>query len=333
MRRLINSYSYKFFVFQVLLTVVFALTLIFLITIIIKTAGSFSYNDKAPVQPASVEPASYHNPPERMYGVTIDAVSGLNNIVSTLDRHEKRLTTRIVFDEWQPASEYTTAVNRIDTVSDIMGEILDSYYVKDYSIQQYIERTNEYLEAFQNKVDIWEVGNEVNGEWLGHKDSVVKKILFSFTAVKKFGKVTAVTLYYNKNCWENPQNEMFRWVNENMPNKMKQALDYVFVSYYEDDCNNLQPNWQQVFDSLHVIFPNSKLGIGECGTTRLNKKAEYMTRYYTMNVTTPNYVGGYFWWYYKQDCVPWSTKPLWQTLENAINSNNETQLIRDGDGY
>jgi hypothetical protein len=98
---------------------------------------------------------------------------------------------------------------------------------------------------------------------------------------------------------------------------MKNGLDYVLVSYYEDDCNNYQPNWQQVFDSLHVIFPNAKLGIGECGTTNANRKAEYITRYYTMNITTPNYIGGYFWWYYRQDCVPWNTKPLWQVLDNA----------------
>jgi len=272
---------------------------------------------------------------QRVYGVTIDAVNGLNNIVSSLRNHNKRMTTRIVFDEWQPASQYLTAVNRIDSVSDIMGEILDSYYMSQYSVQQFKERVDEYVTLLANKVDIWEIGNEVNGEWLGHKDTVVTKISYAFSVVKLSRRKVALTLYYNHNCWQNPQNEMFRWVNENISPKMKLHLDYVLVSYYEDDCNNYQPDWQRVFDSLHVIFPNSKLGIGECGTTIASRKAEYITRYYTMNITTPNYIGGYFWWYYRQDCVPWNTKPLWQVLDNAIRNTDApptNDLIKDHDG-
>jgi hypothetical protein len=240
------------------------------------------------------------------------------------------MTTRIVFDEWQPASGYVNAVNSLDGVCDIMGEILDSYYMNQYSVQQFNSRVEEYVNLLGDKVDIWEVGNEINGEWLGHKDSVLSKLNYAFWYVKKRGKTTAITLYYNYNCWELPQNEMFRWVNQNLSMKLKANVDYVFVSYYEDDCNNYQPNWQRVFDSLHVLFPYSKLGIGECGTTYSNRKAEYITRYYTMHITTPKYVGGYFWWYYRQDCVPWTTKPLWQVLDNAISN---LPVVKPGDSY
>jgi hypothetical protein len=242
------------------------------------------------------------------------------------------MTTRIVFDEWQPASGYVTAVNRIDSVSDIMGEILDSYYMNQYSVQQYMDRVDEYIPLLGNKVDIWEVGNEVNGEWLGNKDSVIAKIYYAFRYIEKTNRVSALTLYYNYDCWKNPQNEMFRWVNENLPYKMKMYLDYVLVSYYEDDCNGYQPDWQRVFDSLRVIFPNSKLGIGECGTTFASRKEEYINRYYRMNITTQGYIGGYFWWYYKQDCVPYTTKPLWTVLNNAISETTD-EIVRPGDAY
>lgn len=271
---------------------------------------------------------SYSQHSKNMYGVTIDGIGNINSIVASLGNHSRRMTTRIVFDEWQPASGYLAAVNKIDTVSDIMGEILDSYYMNSYNVPQFQARALEYIVLLGDKVDIWEIGNEVNGEWLGNKDSVMAKIYYAFAIAKKRQYKTAMTLYYNHNCWEDPRNEMFRWVNENVYQKMKNNLDYVLVSYYEDDCNNYQPNWQQVFDSLHVIFPNAKLGIGECGTTNASRKAEYITRYYTMNITTPNYIGGYFWWYYRQDCVPWNTKPLWQVLENAIAPSAD---IKDGD--
>jgi len=73
-----------------------------------------------------------------------------------------------------------------------------------------------------------------------------------------------------------------------------------------------------VFDSMHVLFPDSKLGIGECGTKIKTRKAEFIKRYYNTFVSTPGYIGGYFWWYYKEDCVP-DSKKLWRVLENAIN--------------
>jgi hypothetical protein len=330
MKNYLSKPSYSFVLIQLLITLLFSITLAFLIIVILHPANIFSQSEDDIYKPAQLP----DNPPEKIYGVTIDAVSGLNNIANTLDRHNKRMTTRIVFDEWQPAYDYIAAVNRLDTITDIMGELLDSYYVDDYSVQQYTDRAVEYVYSpLGDKVDIWEIGNEINGEWLGNKDSVILKLTKAFIVVRKAGKKTALTLYYNKNCWENPQNEMFRWVNANIPVKIKFSLDYVFVSYYEDDCNNYQPNWQQVFDSLRVIFPNSMLGIGECGTTIASRKAEYINRYYSMNITTPGYVGGYFWWYYRQDCVPWTTKPLWQVLDNAIMNSGSDNIIRDGDGY
>lgn len=282
---------------------------------------------------------SYSQANRKMYGITIDAVNNINNIITTISSHRYRMTTRVVFDEWIPAADYTIAVNKLDSVCIIMGELLDSYYVKDYSIAQYKARADEYMNTLGSKVDIWEIGNEVNGEWLGHKDSVKAKINYAYDKANQLQYHTALTLYYNKDCWSNPQNEMFRWVNANISTEMKQGLDYVFVSYYEDDCNNLQPNWQQVFDSLHVIFPNSNLGIGECGTTNAALKETYINRYYKMYITTPKYIGGYFWWYYRQDCVPWTTKPLWGVIEYAIRASillydsNESEMIKDGDGY
>lgn len=253
----------------------------------------------------------------KVYGVTIDGINKINTIVNSLSSLCKKPTTRIVFDEWIPATDYQDAVNKIHNVSFIMGEILDSYYMKQYSLQQYTDRTNEYLNLLGDKVDIWEIGNEVNGEWCGTTSSVVAKLNASYDIVKSKNKKAALTLYYNFNCWENASNEMFRWANANISTKMKNGLDYVWVSYYEDDCNGYQPNWQKMMDSLHVMFPNSKIGIGECGTNKSTKKAAFITRYYNTKVTTKNFVGGCFWWYYRQDCIP-NTKALWSTMDKAF---------------
>jgi hypothetical protein len=254
----------------------------------------------------------------RMYGVTIDGIDNIDQIVESLGSHSKKMTARIVFNEYVPAKSYSKACEKIHEVSYIMGEILDSYGFAGYPVADYKDRVNEYINTLGDNVDIWEIGNESNGEWVGNIDSSVEKLKEAFEIAKSYNKQTALTLYYNPGCYDKPENEMFRWINERLGDEMRNNLDYVLVSYYEDDCNNFTPDWQKVFDSLYVLFPNSKLGIGECGTKYKSRKAEYIKKYYNINVTTPGYIGGYFWWYYKEDCVP-DSKKLWQVLENALN--------------
>jgi hypothetical protein len=276
---------------------------------------------------AAAEPAPAPQPvpsgsrqiPAPLYGVTVDDIDGLSAITQSLASLPKMPTTRIVFDEFQPASAYRQAAAAIGQVSFVMGEILDSLYVPLYTVQGYRDRTSDYLDTLGDVVDVWEVGNEINGEWLGDTADVVAKMSGAYDLVKARGKTTALTLYYNQDCWSKPSNEMFTWAQANVPERMKSGLDFVLISYYEEDCNGLRPDWEAVFQRLSAMFPASRLGFGEIGTTTAVKKAEYLTRYYTMTVNTPNYVGGYFWWYFREDMVP-STLPLWSTLSSAISS-------------
>jgi hypothetical protein len=252
-----------------------------------------------------------------IWGVTVDDVSGLSRTVSSLARLAKRPTTRIVFDEWVPAAQYLPAAKQIHKVSDVMGEILDSSAMVQYSVANYGKRVREYMNTLGNHVDIWEIANEINGEWLGQTSDVVAKMTLAYNIVTQRGGKTALTLYYNKGCWSDPKHEMFTWAQKNIPPAMKQGLDYVWVSYYEDDCNGLQPNWPAVFNRLGALFPHSQIGFGECGTLFAKKKAAIIDRYYRMPISHPRYVGGFFWWYFRQDMVPHTRAP-WRVLNSAI---------------
>jgi hypothetical protein len=277
-----------------------------------------SANGNGPLAAASVSAAAVTNPlPTPLYGVTIDDISELSAIIESFRRLARKPTARIVFDETVGPSYYRKAAIAMSEVSYLMGEILDSAYVRRISVSGYLNRTTRYLDSMGDIINVWEVGNEVNGEWLGKTPDVVAKISGAFDLVKARGKVTALTLYYNEDCWSRPANEMFTWAQANIPTRMKQGLDYVLVSYYEEDCNGLKPDWATVFKRLGTMFPNSRIGFGEVGSTDPAIKAEYLTRYYTMKIDQPNYVGGYFWWYYREDMVPW-TNPLWSTLNAAI---------------
>jgi hypothetical protein len=252
-----------------------------------------------------------------LYGVTIDSVELLDFTVDSISSLSKYPTTRVVFDKRVPASEYTQALNELYPHSYIMGEILDSDAVKDYSVREYRERVKKYLDAHGDKVDIWEIGNEVNGKWLGDPGYVAEKVEDAYHQVEARGYRTALTLDYNPSCWDDAEEEMFNWVETRLTAEMRAGLDYLLVSYYEENCNDFKPDWQRVFNRLGELFPYANLGFGEVGVTRRDVKREYLEEYYTIEVDHPRYIGGYFWWYYIQDMVP-KTKPLWTTLDKVL---------------
>lgn len=262
-------------------------------------------------------------PVTQMYGVTVDSVANINDVVNSLQSLSQKPTARIVFDEGMAASYYASSAQKIHNVSYVMGELLDSFYVKSVTPAQYLARTQEYYNTLNPYVDIWEIGNEINGEWLGNTSDVIQKMTSAYDFIKSKGKTTALTLYYNEDCWMYPSEEMFTWANTNVPARMKSGLDYVLVSYYEDDCNGLRPNWENVFAKLAQMFPNSKIGFGEIGTTKSEAaKADMIERYYGMNINQDRFIGGYFWWYFVQDMVP-SSKPMWQVLNNNLTARDQ----------
>lgn len=274
-------------------------------------------------------PTPAPEPVTQMYGVTVDSVANINDVVNSLKALSKKPTTRIVFDEGMAASYYASPAQKIHNVSYVMGELLDSFYVKSVTPAQYLTRTQEYYNALNSYVDIWEIGNEINGEWLGNTTDVVQKMTSAYDFIKSKGKTTALTLYYNEDCWMYPSEEMFTWADKNVPARMKSGLDYVLVSYYEDDCNGLRPNWENVFAKLAQMFPNSKIGFGEIGTTQSEAaKTDMIERYYGMSINQDRFIGGYFWWYFVQDMVP-STKPMWQVLNNNLNSGADQDPGQD----
>jgi len=274
--------------------------------------------------------------PEWLWAITVDDPwSDRPATVDSLQSFEQSMTLRIVFDEGVPAADYDTPVHELAAAAAVQGELLDSLYVPDYSVSAYVDRANEYLAELGDAVAIWEVGNEANGEWVGDAADVTAKILGAYQAVRAHGGRTALTLYYNgtydggqpteNNCWEVADNQMQIWAQANVPDEMKAGLDYVWVSYYEDDCEGIQPDWPSVFADLAVMFPSAKLGIGECGTELVASKAEYINRYYRdLQVPDSRFVGGFFWWYGKQDFVP-KTNPLWQTLQDAMSAREASR--------
>jgi hypothetical protein len=259
---------------------------------------------------------------QQIYGVTVDEITNLDQIVASLANLPRTPTVRLTFDPGLEPAYYAQAVNAIGQVASIMAQPVDSSEVASYTPAQYISRFETYLSAFQNQVAIWEIGNEVNGNWLGPTADVVADIEGAYEAVRQAGGETALTLSYEPDCGS----DMFGWSAANIPRAMRDGLDYVLVSYYAEDCDGIEPTtqqWTQVFWHLRQLFPHAKLGFGETGANPADPLAYQLAtlnRYYDLCVNVPGYIGGYFWWYYTEEMVPYEGNVLWQALFQDIDN-------------
>jgi len=246
-------------------------------------------------------------------------------------------TARIVFDPNETPLYYSQPIQQLRPISYIVGELIDSSYMKQYKSVSAIQSwTNSYVNTLGSEVDIWEIGNEINGNWLSRQSNgadVMPKIEAMFDIVYARGGATALTFFYEgepsdpNNCiaTDHGGDDMFTWITQhfqlNLPpdqrsvetEKIRLNANYVLISWYPDQCPGENPNWPWVFNLLASIFPNSKVGFGELGTAKpqYGSKLEIdeINQYYAMAKTVSGlpvrYVGGYFWWYFAEEAVPW----------------------------
>lgn len=275
-----------------------------------------------------------------IYGVTLDDLSKLNGILISISKLPYRPTVRVVFDPGTSAADYYPALVKLHSVAYVMGEIMDSYYFPT-DINTYTSRTKELVYGLNGLVDVWEIANEINGEWLrqnpngsntvvnAEETQIGQMVAAASQIVKGVGGKTAVTLYYNddskgNNCWEKPVDYWKTWPTTFLPLSVRQSTDYALFSYYPyQDCPGLSPSWSSDFAALETIFPNAKVGFGEIGTSSTSApqsvQLNLMKTYYPMVNTfnDPRFIGGFFWWYYAEQMVPYTTT-YWNALYQTI---------------
>lgn len=265
-----------------------------------------------------------------LYGVTVDTITDLSAIIASSKHLSHRPTTRIYFDVKHGARYYRRAVTELHPVSYLMGELLDSSDETKISTRAFGARVMSYVRTLGPDIDIWEIGNEVNGDWTGRYSTVSAKLTEAYHDVAAHGYDTALTLYYDIGCGDGRKElHPLAFSRRYVPRTVRDGLDYVLLSYYEDDCRHIRPSdatWTSFFRRLHALYPNARLGFGEIGmnnpaTRKTLAAAESLIRhYYGLRIRLPYYTGGYFWWYYHEDCLPYTTKPLWRVLNAGFKS-------------
>jgi hypothetical protein len=271
-----------------------------------------------PAVPAS--PAADRSSSPRIWGVTLDDVTHARALARSLGALPERPTARVVFDPGMKPSSYAGPLHRLHSVAAVMGQPVDSSETASYTVAGYRSRFAAYVTALPRAVDVWEIGNEVNGEWTGRSRDVVAKTLAAYRVVRAVHRPTALTLYDNPGCAEKASHRMFTWVRQQLPDALRNGPTYVLVSYYPNDCHGYWPSataWQRVFDRLHALFPHSRLGFGEAGTTRRSTtqaaRAALLHRYDAVQVQGDRFVGGGFWWSFAEDGRA-PSRPVWRAL-------------------
>ena len=256
-----------------------------------------------------------------LYGITLDALSlsSIDAVTEAIRALPVKPTARVVIDADTRPSDFIPLLSRLHDVAYIMLCPCDSEDMKRYkTVEAYTSRFADCVRYLAPHVDIWEIGNEINGEgWLGGTHAFnARKAYAAWAYLNGRGFATALTAYMFKPGDQSMTMEA--WLTTYVPADMKDAIDYVLISYYDEDNDGEHDDWNAVFENLYTLFPHSFFGFGECGFASPHRAGNAFNKqaaaYYLMAPYNDRYVGGYFWWYWQEDCVPHKNNPRWQTM-------------------
>lgn len=314
-----------------------------------------------------------------LYGVTIDSVTTIAAVVTGIKKLPYRPTVRVVFT-WvststgsctngtgskkavtcKPVSPttYKTAVEKLDAVATVMGELLDSSFTRGASVSVYTADVKNYVAKLGAYVNIWEIGNEVNGSWTGSPATNRLRVKDAYTDVHSAGGKTAITFYESDfgstHCGNDVSDvgdtkapagtmTMFPYAKA-MTSTVRDGVNYVLLSWYPGTCTGIGTKYTKVttadvasqVKTFHgtTYFPHAGIGFGELGynykpyttlgSTKKKLDKDVMSWGYSLNPasvdsTITYYVGGYFWWYGYEDVFT-GKKALLTSLKSAFSS-------------
>jgi hypothetical protein len=265
-----------------------------------------------------------------VYGVTLDDDAGISAPklaaqTAALAALPSRPMARVVADIGTTPNDFAQSLPAVHRAADVILELGDSSEMRGVAPTVYAAWVRSLTARYARDVDVWEIGNEVNGEWVGSPAAEMARVEAAARAVAAIGGRTMLTLYYNPNCWSKAQNELFTWLAAGrVPPSLERSLDYVTISYYPGDCNGYWPSpsgWQQVFDRLHARFPQASLGFGESGTScsclRTAQRLALWQRYRDVRIAGDRYVGLGLWWTWAEDGVPLDG-PFWRGFARSL---------------
>lgn len=266
-----------------------------------------------------------------VWGVTFDSTAGVAaGIASARAMLHGRAGdgwVRIVFDREQPASSYRDVVAQVRAAGlHVVGQFVDSSDLARVGQAAWERRVAEYVTTLP-LVQEWEVGNEVNGSWLG--GAVTDKVRYAAAYVKAHTDArTLLTLYWQLGE-DDAAHSVFTWVDRRLDPDLLRSVDDVGLSVYPGE-HPLGAAFDRVFRTLHRRLPAQHLLVSELGygSPDLDRtwwwgspsdvdagQAAVADLYSRAALGYPYSRGGPYWWYFLTEGAPGS--PVWSAIASA----------------
>lgn len=158
----------------------------------------------------------------------------------------------------------------------IMYELVDSYYnpaegakgIQGYTLEEYAERARRAANI-GTPDDVYEVGNEINGDWTGDPVDVVTKTAAAARKIREIHGAdanTAITLHAGMGA-EAIVAWVDQYISQGIPDgaELRQNTNFVSISYYPEDgapvLNSATTEW--LVAELANRFPKAAIGFSE----------------------------------------------------------------------
>jgi len=202
--------------------------------------------------------------------------------------------------------------------------------------QVYAQRTKNLVLHYQEQIRSWEVGSELNGDWLGGVSAPLTcdQVFHIYSAgaakIKELDPSleTVATLYWWDGTAPDAGHSLFGWLQRYSRQGFSRNLDVLSLSLQPDD-NPVGLAFETIFERVQEVLPDKKLMLGSLGYVDKDKLQGY--------------------WWFRPDDVPAAREDLlsfattascamprslcggfwWQTLEQMIPGKGRTTTLYD----
>jgi len=209
----------------------------------------------------------------------------------------------------------------------VMGCVLDTaQWPKTLTPEAYAERLKNIVLHYKGKVDAWEVGSEINGDWLGGStaplslEQVFKIFMAGAAKAKELDPETetVATLYWWEATAPDREHSFSGWLKTYTAKGFGKNIDIVGLSLYPED-NPVGMSLERAFDTAAEALPGQKLMLSSFGYAEQEELKGYWwlapddvdgarkdisILYTTASCAMSHSVGGGFWWQTLEQMLP-----------------------------
>ncbi|MFI5347988.1 MAG: hypothetical protein ACHQ2Z_00460 [Elusimicrobiota bacterium] len=209
----------------------------------------------------------------------------------------------------------------------IIGTILDTaQWPKTLTPEAYAARVRNIVLHYKGQVSTWEIGSEINGDWLGGASAPldadrVFEIYSAGAAAARDADADAermATLYWWESTAPDRTHSLSGWLARYVPRGFDRSVDVVGLDLFPED-NPVGMGLEQGFDAAAAALPKAKLLLSSFGYVEKNAlkgywwlspddvdgaRADLAVLYTTASCALRDSLCGGFWWQALDQMLP-----------------------------